>query len=101
MLQISGSFIMFWRNVATWSTLVALSVHQTHVRAVRTHSPASQTQLEASRVDESVALASKVVVYSAEQLYLAVQSGQRYIELREHIVVESTIFTGQAVFLKV
>eukprot|EP00892_Ulva_mutabilis_P005182 jgi/Ulvmu1/3035/UM015_0075.1 len=91
---------MFWHALATCSTLVALSAPHLQVQAVRTHPPATQTQLEAAHVDESVALASKAVVYSAEQLNLAVQAGQRYIELREHIVVESTIFTSQAVFLK-
>lgn len=92
---------MLWHTVATCSALFALSIPHFHVWATRVHPSASQTNVEAARVEEKVALAAKAVVYNAEQLNLAVQSGQRYIELREHIVVESTIFTGQAIFLKV
>lgn len=92
---------MLWHTVATSSLLVALSMHKAQVVATRTHAATAQTRLEASRVDQPVAFASKAVVFSAEQLNLAVQAGQRYIELREHVAVEHTIFTGQALFLKV
>lgn len=93
---------MLWHTAAKSWFLVALSVFVARISAAtRTHPEPSQTQLEASRVDESLPFASKVVVYSSEQLHLAVQAGQRYIELREHVNVEHTIFTGQALFLQV
>lgn len=92
---------MLWHTVAKSSLLVALSMQPAHVSATRTHQSAAQSQRKADTSDEYVAFTSKAVVYTAEQLTVAVQAGQRYIELREHFTVQHTIFTGQALFLKV